>query len=74
MTLLPTTEDFTTYFNAGKTQLVWQWIPADLETTVSAFLKLSKNKPYSLMLESVEGGATLGRYSAIGLEIGRAHV
>lgn len=68
MTLLPTTEDFTTYFNAGKTQLVWQWIPADLETTVSAFLKLSKNKPYSLMLESVEGGATLGRYSAIGLD------
>ena len=57
---------FKTHFNAGKTQLVWKWIPADLETPVSAFLKLSKDEPYSLLLESVEGGAVLGRYSAIG--------
>lgn len=68
MTTQPTFDDFKTHFDAGKTQLVWQWIPADLETTISAFLKLSKNKPYSLLLESVEGGATLGRYSAIGLD------
>jgi anthranilate synthase component 1 len=61
-------QEFKAHFDTGKTQLVWQWIPADLETTVSAFLKLSKNKPYSLLLESVEGGATLGRYSAIGLD------
>ena len=59
--------NFKTHFNAGKTQLVWKWIPADLETPVSAFLKLSKDEPYSLLLESVEGGAVLGRYSAIGL-------
>ncbi|MAZ76310.1 MAG: anthranilate synthase component I [Micavibrio sp.] len=61
-------KSFETNFQNSKTQLVWQWVPADLETTVSAFLKLSKNKPYSLMLESVEGGAVLGRYSAIGLD------
>jgi anthranilate synthase component 1 len=61
-------QDFTTHFNASKSQLVWQWIPADLETPVSAFLKLSQNAPYSLLLESVEGGAVLGRYSAIALE------
>ena len=60
-------DDFEQHFNAGKSQLVWQWIPADLETPVSAFLKLSQDKPYSLLLESVEGGAVLGRYSAIGL-------
>ncbi|NQZ13940.1 MAG: anthranilate synthase component I [Alphaproteobacteria bacterium] len=63
--------DFKTFeknFADGKSQLVWMWVPADLETTVSAFLKLSKDKPYSLMLESVEGGAVLGRYSAIGLD------
>jgi len=59
---------FKTHFEAGRSQLVWQWIPADLETTISAFLKLSQNKPYSILLESVEGGAVLGRYSAIGLE------
>lgn len=64
----PTFETFSKHFNAGKTQLVWEWIPADLETPVSAFLKLSNDAPYSLLLESVEGGATLGRYSAIGLK------
>jgi anthranilate synthase component 1 len=64
----PTIVDFKTHYESGKTQLVWQWISADLETPVSAFLKLSKDKPYSLLLESVEGGAVLGRYSAIGLD------
>lgn len=68
MDVLPRFEDFQKNFAAGKTQLVWQWIPADLETPVSAFLKLAGNKPYSLLLESVEGGAVLGRYSAIGLD------
>ncbi len=68
MTYSPALTDFKKHFEAAKTQIVWQWISADLETTVSAFLKLSKDKPYSLMLESVEGGATLGRYSAIGLD------
>ncbi len=68
MNIFPNINDFKTHFAAGKTQLVWQWISADLETPVSAFLKLSKDKPYSLLLESVEGGAVLGRYSAIGLE------
>lgn len=60
--------NFKKHYDAGKTQLVWKWIPADLETPVSAFLKLSKNEPYNLLLESVEGGAVLGRYSAIGLK------
>lgn len=61
-------DDFEKNFQAGKSQLVWKWVPADLETPVSAFLKLSKDRPYSLLLESVEGGAVLGRYSAIGIE------
>ena len=68
MSYSPALTDFKTHYEDGKTQLVWQWIPADLETPVSAFLKLSKDKPYSLLLESVEGGAVLGRYSAIGLD------
>jgi anthranilate synthase component 1 len=55
-------------FTSGESQLVWRWIPADMDTPVSAFLKLSNDAPYSLLLESVEGGKTLGRYSAIGLK------
>jgi len=67
--MLPITpfNDFKTHFEAGYSQIVWQWIPADLETPVSALLKLAGHEPYSFLLESVEGGATLGRYSAIGL-------
>lgn len=41
---------------------------ADLETPVSTFYKLCENKPYSFLLESVEGGEKLGRYSFIGTE------
>ena len=40
-------------------------IPADLDTPVSAFLKLEPLRP-RFLLESVEGGERLGRYSFIG--------
>lgn len=63
-------EDFTSFKNrheSGKSQLVTRWLPADLDTPVSAFLKLAHGQPYAFLLESVEGGATLGRYSIIGL-------
>ena len=39
---------------------------ADLETPVSAYLKLA-DAPYSYLLESVQGGEKWGRYSIIGL-------
>ncbi|MCX6010382.1 MAG: chorismate-binding protein, partial [Chloroflexi bacterium] len=42
-------------------------LPADLETPVSVFLKLGRNPP-SFLLESVEGGEHLGRYSFIGTD------
>ncbi len=51
-----------------KTQLLWRWIDGDLETPVSAYLKLCKNEKHCFLLESVEGGRTLGRYSIIGME------
>jgi anthranilate synthase component 1 len=41
---------------------------ADLETPVSAFMKLTRNAPYRFLLESVEGGAVRGRYSMIGMK------
>ncbi len=59
-------DNFTQNFNEGKSQLVWQWISADLETPVSAYLKLCGRNNYSFLLESVEGGEALGRYSIIG--------
>ncbi len=64
--LLPDVEQFRDVYTQGKSQLVWQWTSSDLETPVSAYLKICGHSPYSFLLESVEGGATLGRYSIIG--------
>jgi anthranilate synthase component 1 len=63
---LPSLKDFKKNHKLGKTQLVWHWIAADLETPVSAYIKLCVGKPYTFLLESVEGGEKLGRYSIIG--------
>ncbi len=41
---------------------------ADLDTPVSTFYKLCDKKPYSFLLESVEGNEKIGRYSLIGTE------
>ena len=48
--------------------MVWTTLVSDLETPVSAFLKIADERPLSFLLESVEGGAVRGRYSIIGLE------
>ena len=52
---------------AGKGNLVpvYRSINADLETPVSAYLKVAR-PPYSFLLESVAGGEHIGRYSFIG--------
>ena len=54
---------------AGKGNLVpvYRSINADLETPVSAYLKVAR-PPYSFLLESVSGGERLGRYSFIGTD------
>jgi anthranilate synthase component 1 len=46
---------------------IYREIDADLETPVSAYLKVAR-PPYSFLLESVEGGERLARYSFIGTE------
>ena len=61
------TKKFIECYNSGKSQLLWKFIVADLETPVSALIKLTKNKNYNFLLESVEGGENRGRYSAIGI-------
>jgi anthranilate synthase component 1 len=48
-------------------RLVWRRAVADTETPVSAMLKLHEHGRGDFLLESVEGGATRGRYSLIGL-------
>ncbi len=46
---------------------IYRSINADLETPVSAYMKVAR-PPYSFLLESVAGGERLGRYSFIGTE------
>ena len=65
---LPTRDAFAKRYRAGDPQVVWTRLVADLETPVSVYLKLAFGKPFSFLLESVEGGASRGRYSVIGLE------
>src|SRR5689334_21687911 len=55
-------------YEAGRGTLLWARVIADLETPVAAFLKLCHGRANSFLLESVEGGATRGRYSIIGME------
>ena len=46
---------------------VYREIVADMETPVSAYLKIARG-PYSFLLESIEGGERIARYSFIGAE------
>ncbi len=63
----PAFDQFREAYDAGKPQVVWSQLVADLETPVSAMMKLAGNEPNSFLLESVTGGAIRGRYSFIGL-------
>jgi anthranilate synthase component 1 len=68
MQIEPSEDAFAAHYTRGVAQVVWTTLVADLETPVSAFLKLGGGKAMSFLLESVEGGAVRGRYSIIGLE------
>ncbi|GAB0117196.1 anthranilate synthase component I [Acidisoma sp. 7E03] len=68
MTAFGSAQAFRAAYEAGKGALVWRESPADLETPVGAFLKIAHGKPFSFLLESVEGGASRGRYSVIAME------
>jgi anthranilate synthase component I len=54
---------------AGESNLipVYRVFPADLETPVSVYLKLMESEGPSFLLESVEGGEQVGRYSFVGV-------
>lgn len=59
---------FNAAYDRGTPQLVWRKLVADLETPVSAMLKLADGRPWSFLFESVEGGRARGRYSLIGIK------
>ena len=65
--LAPEFDRFANIYRSGSTQVVWMKLVADLETPVSAMMKIANGEPNSFLLESVEGGAIRGRYSLIGL-------
>jgi anthranilate synthase component 1 len=62
----PTFDTFTQLRDRGNLIPVYQEIAADIDTPVSAWHKVCAGEPYSFLLESVEGGETLGRYSLLG--------
>ena len=63
----PTLDEVKKLADQGNLVPVFREIDADLETPVSAYLKVAR-PPYSFLLESVEGGERLARYSFIGTE------
>ena len=63
----PSLEEVRGFVGQGDVVPVYREVRADLETPVSAFLKVARG-PYSFLLESVEGGERVGRYSFIGTE------
>ncbi|MET0273164.1 MAG: anthranilate synthase component I [Phenylobacterium sp.] len=67
MTEEPEFSAFQTTYDAGAPQLVWTRLIDDLETPVSAYLKIGHGRPYAFLFESVEGGAFRARYSIITL-------
>src|SRR5512143_52347 len=66
MDVRPEFSTFAAVYEDGRPQVLWTALVADLDTPVSAMLKLAEGRPNSFLLESVEGGAIRGRYSFIG--------
>jgi len=66
MDLNPTLSAFEKAYNDGQPQVVWTTLVADLDTPVSAYLKLVGEDSHAFLMESVEAGAHRGRYSFVG--------
>ncbi|MBV8672761.1 MAG: anthranilate synthase component I, partial [Acidobacteriaceae bacterium] len=64
---LPTRPEFLRLARAHTLVPLYRTLTADLETPVTAFLRLAADEPECFILESVEGGENLGRYTFIGI-------
>ncbi len=62
-----TFEETRDLFEQGDLVPIYRSLPADLETPVSVYLKLSQADEPSFLLESVEGGEPVARYSFLGV-------
>ncbi len=58
---------FDATYKRNRPQIVWRKSVNDTDTPVSAYLKLAGTSTNAFLLESVEGGENLGRYSIIGI-------
>ncbi|MBD2447579.1 anthranilate synthase component I [Nostoc sp. FACHB-152] len=66
--IFPDFADFSALALQGNFVPVYQEWVADLDTPVSAWYKVCAGQPYSFLLESVEGGEKIGRYSFVGCD------
>jgi anthranilate synthase component 1 len=64
---LPSLRDFQRLAKSHTLIPVSRTVAADLETPVSAFLRVAAHEPEAFLLESVEGGEHVGRYTFIGI-------
>ncbi len=64
--IYPTLEAFRDVAYPNAVVPVYREILADLETPVTAYLRIAKDQPYSFLLESVEKADQIGRYSFLG--------
>lgn len=62
----PSQKEFIKLSRKGNLIPVYREIPGDLETPVSAYLKLASQSEYAYLLESVEGQEKIARFSFIG--------
>lgn len=62
----PSFEEFKALARPGALVPVYREIVADLETPVSAYIKIAEGRQHTFLLESVEHNATIGRYSFLG--------
>ena len=67
MALLPAYDAFRDGYDAGRNQVVYMRLAADLDTPVSLMLKLADAGKHAFVLESVTGGEVRGRYSIVGM-------
>ena len=64
----PDFETFQSHAANGNVVPVSKILSADLETPVSAYLKLTAKSRFSFLLESAEGGERIGRYTFLGAD------
>ncbi len=66
--IYPSVSNYKKIFKSGKMTAVYETFPADLETPVSAFLKIAQFEKHAFLLESAVEEQKIGRYSILGIQ------